>query len=278
GIEGKRHVGCVSVMGKLFRTDEAQGRRAGDDVQYRSVWDAGLSEVFKVRSFPFPTVFRTADVGGLGISSNGSLMIAYWAGPSSSLRIRSVLNKVVEMIFYTNESKPLALPWRRTPRLDSVMRASLVLGFPSISPTIVVAGVGPLSGKGAAGDRSTFILLRPGHGQYDHGLSSSPLCLLLVQLGQGPNLMARRMPIGMPLHACSPTKIGNSLEHRPDLYEVGQAILVYMSKGKHNPSPDKTLLPKGQFDNWKIPGTHKEVWDLLQKLHAINPEQGYGTI
>nr|GEV63940.1 hypothetical protein [Tanacetum cinerariifolium] len=67
-------------------------------------------------------------------------------------------------------------------------------------------------------------------------------------------------------------------EHRPDLYEVGQAILVYMSKGKHNPSPDKTLLLKGQFDNWKIPGAHKEVWDLLQKLHAVNPEQGYGTI
>nr|GFA08791.1 hypothetical protein [Tanacetum cinerariifolium] len=40
----------------------------------RVVWDAGLSEVFKVRSFPFPTVFRTTDVGGLGISSDGSLM------------------------------------------------------------------------------------------------------------------------------------------------------------------------------------------------------------
>nr|GEX65167.1 Asp_protease_2 domain-containing protein [Tanacetum cinerariifolium] len=63
-----------------------------------------------------------------------------------------------------------------------------------------------------------------------------------------------------------------------DLYEVGQAILVYMSKGKRNPSPDKTLLLKGQFDNWKIAGTHKEVWDLLQKLHDVNPEQGVSSV
>ncbi|GKB87250.1 serine/threonine-protein kinase/endoribonuclease IRE1 [Tanacetum coccineum] len=45
-----------------------------------------------------------------------------------------------------------------------------------------------------------------------------------------------------------------------------------MSKGTHNPSPAKTLLLKGQFNNLKIPGTHKEVWDLLHKLHAVHPE------
>ncbi|GJX51426.1 hypothetical protein Tco_0278271 [Tanacetum coccineum] len=52
------------------------------------------------------------------------------------------------MIFCTIKSKPLALPWGRTPRLDSGVRVCLVLGFPSISVTLVVAGVGPLSGKG----------------------------------------------------------------------------------------------------------------------------------
>ncbi|GJT95583.1 benzoate carboxyl methyltransferase [Tanacetum coccineum] len=36
--------------------------------------DAGLSEFFTICSFPLPTVFHTADVGGLGISSAGSLM------------------------------------------------------------------------------------------------------------------------------------------------------------------------------------------------------------
>ncbi|GKC45078.1 hypothetical protein Tco_1062800 [Tanacetum coccineum] len=33
-----------------------------------------------------------------------------------------VLNKVVEMISCTSESKPLALPWGWTPRLDSDVR------------------------------------------------------------------------------------------------------------------------------------------------------------
>ncbi|GKC10211.1 hypothetical protein Tco_1001821, partial [Tanacetum coccineum] len=38
-----------------------------------------------------------------------------------------VLNKVVEMISCTNESKPLALPWGRTPRLDSDMRSGTLV-------------------------------------------------------------------------------------------------------------------------------------------------------
>ncbi|GJT30331.1 TMV resistance protein N-like protein [Tanacetum coccineum] len=58
------------------------------------------------------------------------------------------LSKVVEAISFTSKSKPLALPWGWTPRLDSRVRASLVLGFPSISPIIVVVRVRPLSGKG----------------------------------------------------------------------------------------------------------------------------------
>ncbi|GJV80954.1 benzoate carboxyl methyltransferase [Tanacetum coccineum] len=40
--------------------------------------DAGLSEFFTTCSFPLPTVFSTADVGGLGISSAGSLMWPEW--------------------------------------------------------------------------------------------------------------------------------------------------------------------------------------------------------
>ncbi|GJY68176.1 hypothetical protein Tco_0471158 [Tanacetum coccineum] len=44
-----------------------------------------------------------------------------------------VLNKVVEMISYTNERKPLALPQGRTPRLDSGVRVRkhVVRGEPS---------------------------------------------------------------------------------------------------------------------------------------------------
>nr|GEX83422.1 hypothetical protein [Tanacetum cinerariifolium] len=38
------------------------------------------------------------------------------------LRLDRVLNKVVETILCTSESNPLALPWGRTPRLDSGVR------------------------------------------------------------------------------------------------------------------------------------------------------------
>ncbi|GJX95798.1 hypothetical protein Tco_0852093 [Tanacetum coccineum] len=50
-----------------------------------------------------------------------------------------ILNKVVEMISCINKSKLLALSWGKTPRLDSGVRASLVLGFPGILSIIVVA-------------------------------------------------------------------------------------------------------------------------------------------
>ncbi|GJU05963.1 hypothetical protein Tco_1122393 [Tanacetum coccineum] len=58
-----------------------------------------------------------------------------------------VLKQVRDMESYTNEKKPSVLSWGRTPRLDSGIRGSLVLGFPSISFIVVVARVGPLSGK-----------------------------------------------------------------------------------------------------------------------------------
>ncbi|GJY70463.1 gypsy type transposase [Tanacetum coccineum] len=47
--------------------------------------------------------------------------IACWAGPRSSLEVGS-RTKPSEMISCTNESKPLALPWGRTPRLNSGVR------------------------------------------------------------------------------------------------------------------------------------------------------------
>ncbi|GKD51589.1 hypothetical protein Tco_1280565, partial [Tanacetum coccineum] len=49
------------------------------------------------------------------------------------------------MILCTIESKPLALPWGRTLRLESGVRVSV--GFPSILVALVVARVGPLSDK-----------------------------------------------------------------------------------------------------------------------------------
>ncbi|GKD07255.1 hypothetical protein Tco_1186940 [Tanacetum coccineum] len=52
------------------------------------------------------------------------------------------------MISFTNEGKPLALPWGRAPRLDSGVRGNLVLGFPSISLVIVSGQSGTLVGQG----------------------------------------------------------------------------------------------------------------------------------
>ncbi|GKA39996.1 hypothetical protein Tco_0732589 [Tanacetum coccineum] len=59
-----------------------------------------------------------------------------------------VLEQVKVVFSCTKDRKPLALSWGRTPRLDSGIRGSLVLGFPSISLIAVMARVGPLSGKG----------------------------------------------------------------------------------------------------------------------------------
>ncbi|GJS34012.1 hypothetical protein Tco_0532394 [Tanacetum coccineum] len=84
--------------------------------------------------------------------------VSYRVGPSSDLDTGSCTRAREVMMFCTIKSKPLALPWGRTPRLSSGVRVSthvcqrmsecLVLGFPSISVTLVVVGVGPLSGKG----------------------------------------------------------------------------------------------------------------------------------
>ncbi|GJX85218.1 hypothetical protein Tco_0335992 [Tanacetum coccineum] len=49
----------------------------------------------------------------------------------------------------------------------------------------------------AACDRSEFVLLYPGRGQCDSGLSSGSLCLLSVWLGQGPNVIVRPRPKGL---------------------------------------------------------------------------------
>ncbi|GKC07830.1 hypothetical protein Tco_0999440, partial [Tanacetum coccineum] len=53
--------------------------------------DAGMSEFFEVYSFSLPTVFLTADVGGVRLSSTGPLMvkIVYWVEPSHSLWVGS---------------------------------------------------------------------------------------------------------------------------------------------------------------------------------------------
>ncbi|GJT25273.1 reverse transcriptase [Tanacetum coccineum] len=58
-----------------------------------------------------------------------------------------VKSKKGKMISYTSKGKPLALPWGRTLRLDSGIRASGILGFSNILLVSLVARVGPLSGK-----------------------------------------------------------------------------------------------------------------------------------
>ncbi|PWA85793.1 Serine/threonine-protein kinase/endoribonuclease ire-1 [Artemisia annua] len=57
----------------------------------------------------------------------------------------------------------------------------------------------------------------------------------------------------------------------PDLYEVGEAILFYMTKGNYTPKRDKTTLMKSDFDGLEIKGTNREVLDLLQKLNVVEP-------
>nr|GEU83584.1 putative ribonuclease H-like domain-containing protein [Tanacetum cinerariifolium] len=95
-------------------------------------------------------VFRTANVSGVGMGSAGVLMVSilrnavvYWSHGWRQL----------VSIKYVTGCKPLALPWGRTPRLDS--------GVSVRQHVIRVAGVGPLSGK-----------VRGNHG-YGHGLSSA---------------------------------------------------------------------------------------------------------
>ncbi|GKA59794.1 hypothetical protein Tco_0759107 [Tanacetum coccineum] len=80
--------------------------------------DAGLFGSLKICSFLFPTVFRTTT----------------WAKWEQDFLVRSWSQKIVP--FGVSE--------------DPFLSGSLVLGFPSISPTIVVAGVGHLSGKGGS--------------------------------------------------------------------------------------------------------------------------------
>nr|GEV28039.1 hypothetical protein [Tanacetum cinerariifolium] len=55
------------------------------------------------------------------------------------LGLNIVLNKVVEMVSYTSESKPLALPWGRTPRLDSGVRVKNMLSENGALVSIVTA-------------------------------------------------------------------------------------------------------------------------------------------
>ncbi|GJS00101.1 hypothetical protein Tco_0316609 [Tanacetum coccineum] len=57
------------------------------------------------------------------------------------------------MIPWTNDRKPLALPWGPTPRLDFDVRGSLVLGFSSILLVTVSGQSGTLIGQGSACNR-----------------------------------------------------------------------------------------------------------------------------
>ncbi|GJS19076.1 hypothetical protein Tco_0413548 [Tanacetum coccineum] len=75
--------------------------------------------------------------------------IACWTELPSSLRSRSCTNKVIDDDFLQNEGKLLALPWGWTSRLDSGVRRSIILGFPSISLVIVSGQSGTLIGQGS---------------------------------------------------------------------------------------------------------------------------------
>ncbi|GJY46235.1 hypothetical protein Tco_0435298 [Tanacetum coccineum] len=108
-----------------------------------------------------------------------------------------VLNKVIETISYTSESKPLALPWGRTPQLDSGVRVR----------KHVVKG-----------------------GKYDDGLSSGLLCLLFVQLGHGPNVMVCQWKTSWRslMDTCNSSKLHNDtsgakrIEQMPSIHAISQ--------------------------------------------------------
>nr|GEV67016.1 retrotransposon protein, putative, Ty1-copia subclass [Tanacetum cinerariifolium] len=115
--------------------------------------------------------------------------------------------------------------------------------FYSISPIVVVAEVGPLSGKGpqlsclrtwitfcgcklicrwpaeASCGWSTSILLYSGCGMYNIRLSSSLLCLSFVQLGRGPSVMPLSPPATTALE-----ESGDSIEKLFDDVDQEQAI------------------------------------------------------
>ncbi|GJZ94617.1 hypothetical protein Tco_0666820 [Tanacetum coccineum] len=82
----------------------------------------GSFHFFGVRSFPFPTVLRTADVAGVGTVPAGALIL----GDDGFLG--------TQLCTGSDDGANLL--------------ANQILGFPSISLVGVVLGVGSLSGKG----------------------------------------------------------------------------------------------------------------------------------
>nr|GEV43085.1 hypothetical protein [Tanacetum cinerariifolium] len=124
------------------------------------------------------------------------------------------------MISYTSESKPLALPLRRTPRLDFGVRVK----------EHVVRNV---LRKWPAG-QSASVLLHPGRGQYDAGISSDPLCLLFVQLGRGPDVMLTSvitfsLPSILPLHLLNGVTYAHPTKFLVDVLEYFQINLSQLS-------------------------------------------------
>ncbi|GKA23347.1 hypothetical protein Tco_0709309 [Tanacetum coccineum] len=115
-----------------------------------------------------------------------------------------VLNQVMRSIPCTIKGKPLVLPWGRTPRLDSGVRVSPILGFPNIS-LISVSGPKWAPCLARVRDKSCFAdadslprmfldprqachirLASSGPCQYGIGLSSGPSYFEIALLGLGP--------------------------------------------------------------------------------------------
>nr|GEV85235.1 hypothetical protein [Tanacetum cinerariifolium] len=155
----------------------------------RTSSDAGPFKFFEVCLVPFPTVFHTADVGGGRnkykicdgvLSGFGSL-----AGLDRQALLGSdiALRKVIEMIFYTNKSKPLSLPWGRAPRLESGVIVSTHVVRDGRSGTLVGQGSAVIMTADANYPPWTLVSLRmvasvllyPVRGHCGSGLSSEPL-------------------------------------------------------------------------------------------------------
>ncbi|GJX79373.1 zf-CCHC domain-containing protein [Tanacetum coccineum] len=177
-----------------------------------------------------------------------------------------VLNKVVEMISCTNESKPLALPWGRTPRLDSgvrvkkhVVRGMCVYWEDGQSGTlvgqgsaiIVIANVDYLSRMSANPWMSASVLLGPGGGQCDPGLSSEPLCLLLIQDDDLKKKLAKNNEAKMVLYNALPKKEYERIFMCKMAKDIWQSLLI-THQGNSQVKDNKIDLLVQQYEQFTI--------------------------
>ncbi|GJV13853.1 zinc finger, CCHC-type containing protein [Tanacetum coccineum] len=110
-------------------------------------------------------------------------------------RLDLVLNKVVEMISCTNESKPLTLPWGRTLRLDSGVRERKHVVRGESNTRFSWYFVYNRSGHSGTLVRQRSAVIVTADADFLPRALTNPL--LVCGSGQGPNAMVRPRPKGL---------------------------------------------------------------------------------